>query len=63
MARVKQLNVDGPFPTFVTTVSGLPSAVGLLGSYALVTDEVGGAVLVFSDNAVWRRWNDRVVAS
>ena len=61
--RVKQIEIGGPFPTFVTTLAELPSAVGRLGSYAFVTDETGGPVLVFSDNLFWRRWTDRVIAS
>ena len=61
--RAKQLNVDAPLQVFVTTVSGLPSAVGLQGHYAYVSNALGGGVLVFSDNLIWRRWTDRVVVS
>jgi hypothetical protein len=60
---VKQLNVGEPFPSFVSTVAGLPSAVGLFGHYAMVSDASGGATMAFSDNVVWRRWSDRTVVS
>jgi hypothetical protein len=60
---VKQLNVNEPFPAFTSTVAGLPSAVGLFGHYAFVSDASGGATMAFSDNVVWRRWSDRTVVS
>lgn len=57
--RVKQLNVNAPFPSFITTVSELPDPIGLLGHYAYVSDAIGGGSLVFSDNSTWRKWEDR----
>jgi hypothetical protein len=45
-----------------STYASLPSAAGSTALY-LVTDEIGGATLVFSDGTVWRRVQDRAVAS
>jgi hypothetical protein len=61
--KVKQLNVNEPFPIHSSTVAGLPSAAGLLGHEVFVSDESGGPTMAFSDDAVWRRWRDRVVVS
>jgi hypothetical protein len=61
--RVKDLDVDIPFPTFVTTVASLPNPIGFFGHIAFVTDETGGPVLVYSDNLQWRRWTDGAIVS
>lgn len=47
-------------PSF--TVATLPPATAA-GSLAFVSNEVGGAVLAFSDGTSWRRVTDRVVVS
>ena len=47
-----------------TTVSGAPSAsTEGAGAIIYVSDEVGGAVLAFSDGTNWRRVTDRAVIS
>ena len=44
--------------------SALPSAAAAAaGALVHVTDEVGGAVLAFSDGAIWRRVTDRAAVS
>lgn len=46
----------------IYTVASLPPAAGNT-RLAVVTDEVGGATLAFSDGANWRRVQDRAVVS
>lgn len=53
--------VGVPAPSY--TVAGAPSATNVAGATIFVTDEVGGAVLAFSDGADWRRVTDRAVIS
>jgi hypothetical protein len=48
-------------PTY--TVAGLPAAASRPRAIAYCSNETGGAVLVFSDGANWRRVTDRVIAS
>lgn len=55
---------DGVYVTGSFAIAGLPAAgtVGA-GAIAYVTDDVGGAVLAFSDGSDWRRVTDRAVVS
>ena len=61
--RVKQMNIDVPFPILNTTVAGAPDPTDLHGHVIFVTDETGGATLAFSDGEDWRRWTDRAIIS
>jgi len=45
------------------TVATLPDASDYEGAMVHCSDEIGGAVPVFSDGTNWRRVTDRVVAS
>jgi len=47
----------------IYTVATLPSATSFPGGIVLVSDEVGGAVLAFSDGTNWRRVTDRAIVS
>jgi hypothetical protein len=59
-----KLDVDGPVRVKSYTVAGLPGATASgAGAIVFVTNEAGGAVLAFSDGAVWRRVTDRVAVS
>ncbi len=64
---VKHANVQTPMAGIVSlsnyALAELPAPVGHAGSIVYVADEVGGAVLAFSDGAAWRRVTDRVVVS
>ncbi|HEY9815210.1 MAG TPA: hypothetical protein V6D20_05320 [Candidatus Obscuribacterales bacterium] len=46
-----------------STVSALPSATTYDGGIIIVTDEVGGEVLAFSDGTNWLRTTDRAIVS
>lgn len=45
------------------TVAGLPDPSLWTAALVYVSDEVGGAVVAFSDGASWRRVTDRAVVS
>ncbi|MEM1100847.1 MAG: DUF2793 domain-containing protein [Pseudomonadota bacterium] len=58
------LHVTGPARVGSYTVAGLPSASATgAGAMVFVSDEVGGAVMAFSDGSDWRRMTDRVIVS
>lgn len=59
-ARVTALE-EHKFPSF--TVSTVPTAASNAGKTIFVSNEVGGAVLAFSDGTSWRRVTDRAVVS
>ena len=63
-APTTKLDVDGPVKVKSYAKAGLPpaSAVGA-GAIVYVSDEVGGAVIAFSDGASWRRVTDRAAVS
>ena len=46
-------------PTY--TVAGVPSAASYPRGIIYVSNEVGGAVLAFSDSVNWRRVTDRAI--
>lgn len=55
-----QLNADGPVRCGSYTVATVPSAATAgVGAQVYVSNEVGGAVLAFSDGTSWRRVTDR----
>ena len=59
-----RLQVDGAVTVKSTVLAALPSASSEgAGSIRFVSDESGGATLVFSDGTSWRRTADRAVAS
>ncbi len=59
-----KLDVDGPIRPKSYTVATLASAASHgAGAIIYVSDEIGGAVLAFSDGTNWRRVTDRVVVS
>ena len=60
---VVQLDVAGPVRVGQFTVATLPPANAGAGQIVHVSNEVGGAVLAFSDGTSWRRVTDRVVVS
>lgn len=62
MPTVK-LDVDGPIRCKNYTATGLPAASLGAGQIVMVSNEIGGAVLAFSDGANWRRVTDRAVVS
>ena len=63
LAQTK-LDVDGPVRVKSYTVAGLPGAAASgAGAIVFVQNESGGAVLAFSDGAVWRRVTDRAAVS
>lgn len=45
------------------TIAQLPAASAWTGGLVYVTDDVGGAVPVFSDGTSWRRVTDRAVVT
>lgn len=58
------LHAGGPVRVASYTVATLPSATSSgAGALAYVSNEVGGAVLAFSDGAAWRRVTDRLVVA
>lgn len=57
------LDVDGPIRTKSYTVAGVPAANAGAGQMIFVTNEAGGATLVFSDGTNWRRVADRAIIS
>ncbi len=59
-----RLQVDGAVGVKASVLADLPSAASEgAGAIRFVTDEAGGATLVFSDGTDWRRTADRSVAS
>lgn len=60
---VKQLKIDAPFPSYSTTVGGVPAAALYEGYIVFITDEAGGSILAFSDGTNWRRVTDRAIIS
>ena len=60
---VAALDVGGAMRCGGYTVATMPAASAGAGQIILVPDEVGGAVIAFSDGANWRRATDRVVVS
>lgn len=48
-------------PTY--TVAGVPSAASYPRGLIYVSNEVGGAVLAFSDSVNWRRVTDRAIVA
>ncbi len=61
-APVCRLDVDGALRLKAYAKAALPSA-GSAGQVIFVSDDVGGAVLAFSDGTNWRRVTDRAVVS
>lgn len=63
-AATNAVDFAGPVRAKSYTVATLPAA-GSVGPGAMVyvSDETGGAVMAFSDGAVWRRITDRTVVS
>ncbi|MGL4322904.1 MAG: DUF2793 domain-containing protein [Beijerinckiaceae bacterium] len=58
------LQVDGAMRPASYSVAGLPSAAAAgSGAMVFVSNEVGGAVMAFSDGTQWRRVTDRAVVS
>lgn len=58
------LHVSGPVRVGQYAKASLPSAATTgAGATVYVTDEVGGAVLAFSDGTAWRRVTDRAVVA
>lgn len=57
-----KLDVDGPVRVKSYVKTGLPSAASA-GQIIYVSNEVGGAVLAFSDGTNWRRVTDRAVVA
>lgn len=55
--------ITGNTRTISYTVATLPDATAAEGIIIYVSDEVGGAVLAFSDGADWRRVTDRAIVS
>ena len=63
-APTTPLHVTGPVRVGQYAKAALPSAATSgAGAMLYVTDEVGGAVLAFSDGANWRRVTDRAIVS
>jgi len=60
---VCKLDVNGPIRPASYTVATVPSAALGAGMIVYVTDDVGGAILAFSDGTNWRRVTDRAVIS
>ncbi len=58
-SRIDTLESGPVAPSFM--VATAPAAVGHTGRQILVTNEVGGPVLAFSDGTNWRRVTDRAV--
>jgi len=58
---VTTFDVNGPARVGSYTVATVPSASGVAGAMIFVSDEVGGAVIAFSDGTNWRRITDRAV--
>ncbi len=56
-----KLDVEGVVKVKSYTVAGAPAATSLAGAMIYISDEVGGAVLAFSDGTNWRRVTDRAV--
>lgn len=59
---------EGPIPIKGYAKANLPTAsewgdISSFSSLIYVTDEVGGAVLAFSDGTNWRRVTDRAIVS
>lgn len=52
-----------PLPLMTYAVADLPDASLWEGAVVYVSDEIGGAVLAFSDGTDWRRVTDRAVVS
>lgn len=58
------LHVAGPARVGQYVKAALPSAAACgAGAMVYVTDEIGGAVMAFSDGSNWRRMTDRAVVS
>jgi len=63
-APTSRLQIDGAVRVKSYAKAALPTAAGQgAGAILYVSDEVGGAVLAFSDGASWRRVTDRAVVS
>lgn len=62
-APVCALDVGGAVRVASYLKSALPPAEAGAGQIVLVANEVGGAVLAFSDGASWRRVTDRAIVS
>jgi hypothetical protein len=60
-AAACKLDVDGPVRVKSYTVAGVPAASAGAGQIIYVSNEIGGAVLAFSDGTNWRRVTDRAV--
>jgi hypothetical protein len=58
-----KLDVDGAIRCKSYTVATVPSAALGAGQIIYVSDDVGGAVLAFSDGTNWRRVTDRAIIS
>lgn len=59
-----KLDVDGVVRIKTYMVAALPSAVSTgAGSMIYISDEIGGAIIAFSDGTDWRRVIDRTVVS
>lgn len=54
--------INGQVAAKSYTVATLPSAA-IAGQVIYVSDEIGGAVLAFSDGTSWRRVTDRAIVS
>jgi hypothetical protein len=64
VAPSTKLHVNGPIRCGSSPKASLPAAATVgAGTMIYVTDEIGGAVIAFSDGAAWRRLTDRVVVS
>ena len=63
LENTKVTKVSGVAMLTTYTVATLPDASDYEGGMVYVSDETGGAVIVFSDGISWRRCTDRVVAS
>jgi len=57
------LTGDRPIKLHEVTVATLPPADENLSAIIYVSDEVGGAIVAFSDGSDWRRVSDRAVVS
>jgi hypothetical protein len=64
LSPTTRLDVAGPMRIGQYTVAGMPSAASSgAGALIHVSNEVGGAVIAFSDGTSWRRVTDRAVVS
>lgn len=62
-APAVKLDVDGPVRVKTYAKAALPAANAGAGQMIYVSDDIGGAVIAFSDGTSWRRVTDRTVVS